>query len=118
MPDVEPAMAAAFQNALSRLRSADASIRSIDIAGMLADFPIRANRNVLRGRSIPPATLSEYGERLADLADLVREGLQIFVEQYDEARRYIEECQARVAEMYKATPLILMPAATGPAPLG
>jgi Asp-tRNA(Asn)/Glu-tRNA(Gln) amidotransferase A subunit family amidase len=36
MPDVEPAMAAAFQNTLSRLRSAGASMRPIDIAGMLA----------------------------------------------------------------------------------
>src|SRR6202040_2489445 len=61
---------------------------------------------------------SEYGERLADLANLVLEGLQISVERYDEARRYIAECRARVAEMYKATPVILTPAATGPAPLG
>src|SRR6266581_5358483 len=36
----------------------------------------------------------------------------------DEAWRYIAECKARVAEMYKATPMILVPAATGPAPLG
>jgi hypothetical protein len=35
----------------------------------------------------------QYGSRLADLADLVREGLQISVEQYDEARRYIAECR-------------------------
>jgi Asp-tRNA(Asn)/Glu-tRNA(Gln) amidotransferase A subunit family amidase len=40
------------------------------------------------------------------------------VERYDEARRYIAECRARVAEMYKATPVILTPAATGLAPLG
>src|SRR5438876_8833055 len=36
MPEVEPAMAAAFRNALSRLRSAGALIRPIDIAAMLA----------------------------------------------------------------------------------
>src|SRR6266851_8943343 len=36
MPDVEPAMAAAFQNTLSQLRRAGATVRSIDIAGMLA----------------------------------------------------------------------------------
>ena len=35
MPDVEPEMAAAFQRALARLRSAGVSIRSIDIAPML-----------------------------------------------------------------------------------
>jgi len=60
----------------------------------------------------------EYGARLADMADLVRDGLQIPVERYDEAMRYIAECKTRVAEVYKATPVILVPAATGPAPLG
>ena len=60
----------------------------------------------------------EFGARLADMADLVREGLQIPVERYDEDRRYIAECKNRVAEIYKATPVILVPAATGPAPLG
>jgi Asp-tRNA(Asn)/Glu-tRNA(Gln) amidotransferase A subunit family amidase len=60
----------------------------------------------------------EYGARLADLADLVRDGLQIAVERYDEAMRYIAECKISVAELYKATPAILVPAATGPAPSG
>ena len=48
----------------------------------------------------------------------MREGLQIPVQRYEEARRYISECKARMAEMYKATPVILVPAATGPAPVG
>ena len=60
----------------------------------------------------------EYGSRLADLAALVRDGLQISEGRYDQARRYIAECRDRVAQMYKATPVILVPAATGPAPLG
>src|SRR5262249_41184865 len=50
--------------------------------------------------------------------ELVRKGLQMSVEQYDQARRYIAECKTRVAELYKATPVILSPAAVGPAPLG
>src|SRR3984893_4100514 len=36
IPDVEPTMAAAYKNALSRLRNAGASIRPMDIAGTLA----------------------------------------------------------------------------------
>ncbi len=60
----------------------------------------------------------EYGSRLEHIADLVRDGLKISVEQYDEARRYIDECKTRVSELYKATPVILVPAAMGPAPLG
>jgi len=119
MPEVEPAMAAAFQNALSLLRSAGESIRSIDIAGMLAKLADASNTVMFyEGARFHQQRFNEYGSRLADLANLVREGLQISVERYDEARRYIAECKARVAEMYKATPVILVPAATGPAPLG
>jgi amidase len=119
MPEVEPAMAAAFQNALSRLRDAGASIRSIDIAGMLAKLYDAANTVMFyEGARFHQQRFNEYGSRLADLADLIREGLQISVERYDEARRYIAECKARLAEFYKVTPVILVPAATGPAPLG
>ncbi len=119
MPEVEPAMAAAFQNALSLLRSAGESIRPIDIAGMLAKLADASNTVMFyEGARFHQQRFNEYGSRLADLANLVREGLQISVERYDEARRYIAECKARVAEMYKATPVILVPAATGPAPLG
>jgi Asp-tRNA(Asn)/Glu-tRNA(Gln) amidotransferase A subunit family amidase len=119
MPETEPAMATAFQNALSLLRRAGASIRSIDIAGMLAKLS-EAAKTVLfyEGARFHQQRFNEYGSRLVDLANLVREGLQISVDRYDEARRYIAECKARVAEMYQATPVILVPAATGPAPLG
>jgi Asp-tRNA(Asn)/Glu-tRNA(Gln) amidotransferase A subunit family amidase len=37
---------------------------------------------------------------------------------YDEARRYIAESKTRMSELFKATPVILTPAAMGPAPLG
>ncbi len=119
MPEAEPAMAAAFQNALSLLRSAGASIQAIDIAGMLAKLSDASSTVMFyEGARFHQQRFNEYGSRLADLANLVREGLQISVERYDEARRYIAECKARVAELYKATPVILVPAATGPAPLG
>ena len=119
MPEVEPAMAAAFQQALSVLRRAGASIRSLDIAGMLAKLSDAATTVMFyEGARFHQQRFNEYGSRLADLADLVRDGLQMSAERYDEARRYIAECKARVAEMYKATPVILVPAATGPAPQG
>lgn len=119
MPEVEPAMAAAFQDALSRLRAAGASIRGIDIAGTLARL-VDANTTLMfyEGARFHEQRFREHGDRLAHMADLVREGLQIPVEKYDEARRYIAECKARVSEIYKTTPVILVPAATGPAPRG
>jgi Asp-tRNA(Asn)/Glu-tRNA(Gln) amidotransferase A subunit family amidase len=120
MPEVEPAMAAAFQNALSLLRSDGASIRSLDISGMLAKLSDATDTvTFYEGARFHQQRFNEYGSRLgADLVDLVQKGLQISAERYDEARRYVAECKARVAELYKATPVILSPAAMGPAPLG
>jgi len=119
MPEVEPAMAAAFERAVSTLRGAGVSIRSIDIAGMLAEL-IAAARTVMfyEGARFHEQRYREYGDRLQDMADLVREGLQIPVERYDGARRAIDAGKARVREIYKATPIVLVPAAPGPAPRG
>ena len=119
MPDVEPEMAAAFQRALARLRSAGVSIRTIDLAPMLTKLIAEARVIMFyEGARFHEQRYKEYGARLDDIADLTREGLQIPVDRYDEARRYIATCRTTVAEFYKATPVILVPAAPGPAPRG
>jgi Asp-tRNA(Asn)/Glu-tRNA(Gln) amidotransferase A subunit family amidase len=119
MPEVEPAMAAAFQNALSRLRGAGASVRSIDLSGMLSKLSDASIIEMLyEGARFHQERYNQYGDRLADLADLVREGLNISVQRYEETVRYIDSCKARIAELFKVTPVILTPAAVGPAPLG
>ena len=119
IPEVEPEMAAGFRNALSRLKAAGVSIRSIDIAGMLVKLDEAATTLMFyEGARFHEQRYNQYSSRLDDLADLVRDGLKISETKYDDARRYIAECKAGVAELYKATPVILVPAATGPAPLG
>ena len=119
MPKVDPIMVTAFQNALSRLRSSGASLRSVDISGMLAKLS-EASITVMfyEGARFHQQRYNEYGDRLAELAELVREGLKIPVERYDETKRYIDVCKARFTELFKVTPVILTPAAVGPAPLG
>lgn len=119
MPEVEPEMAAALQGALATLRSAGATIRPIDIAGMLGRLSEASNTVMFyEGARFHLQRYKEHGSRLADLANLVRDGLQISAQQYDDARRYIAECKARMTELYKSTPVVLVPAATGPAPFG
>jgi Asp-tRNA(Asn)/Glu-tRNA(Gln) amidotransferase A subunit family amidase len=119
MPEVEPAMAAAFQNALAVLRAKGASIRPLEIAGMLDGLSDASNTvQSYEAARFHETRFKEHGSRLADLADLVRDGLKIPNARYDEVRRYIAECRARVTEMYKVTPVILVPSATGPAPRG
>ncbi len=119
IPDVEPTMAAAYKNALSRLRNAGASIRPIDISGTLAKLA-EANLTVMlyEGARFHQQRYEQYGNRLGDLADLVRQGLQISVDRYEETQRYIDSCRVQFAEQFKRTPVILTPAAVGPAPAG
>jgi Asp-tRNA(Asn)/Glu-tRNA(Gln) amidotransferase A subunit family amidase len=117
--EVEPAMERAFQAALSRLRDAGAVIRPVAIAEMLNKLDEASNVVMFyEGARFHEQRFKEYGSRLADMADLVREGLKIPVEKYNDARRFVADCQARMTELFKATPVILVPAATGPAPLG
>ena len=119
VPEVEAPMAAAFTRTIARLRRAGVTVRSIDIAPLLAKL-VDAQRIVMfyEGARFHEERFKQYGDRLADIANLVREGLQIADARYGEAISYIRECRSRVAELYKATPVILVPAATGPAPLG
>jgi Asp-tRNA(Asn)/Glu-tRNA(Gln) amidotransferase A subunit family amidase len=119
MPEVEPEMAAGFRDALKVLRAAGVSVRAVNISGMLERLADAATRVMFyEGARFHEQRFKEYGSRLADLADLVREGLQIPLQRYDEARRYIAECKAAMSKMYRTTPVMLVPAATGPAPLG
>jgi Asp-tRNA(Asn)/Glu-tRNA(Gln) amidotransferase A subunit family amidase len=52
------------------------------------------------------------------MAELVRAGLKIPAARYEDALRYVAECKRTFAELYRATPVMLVPAATGPAPRG
>ena len=118
-PAVEPEMAAAFDHAVKVLRQSGAVIRDIDIAATLGTLAeAAAVIQTYEGARFHEARFKEHGDRLEALAGLVRQGLQIPRARYDEARRHVDECRARVADLYETTPVILVPAATGPPPLG
>ena len=117
LPDVEPPMAMALQDAVSRLRAAGMTIQPVDLGDMLTRLN-QASRIVMayEAARFHEQRYKEYGSGLADMANLVQEGLQVESDRYDEARAYIGECQARVSKVYEVTPVMLLPAATGPAP--
>ncbi|HEU4689095.1 MAG TPA: amidase family protein [Vicinamibacterales bacterium] len=119
MPPVDPAMNTAFQSAIQCLLQGGLSIRSIDIAGMLASLADAAHVVMCyEGARFHQERYEEHGKRLADLADMVEWGLALPQTRYDEARRHIDACRKTVAGLYASTPVILVPAATGPAPKG
>ena len=119
MPQCEPEMARAFEQTLSRLRKSGITIKSVDISAML-DKLSETSITVMfyEAARFHQQRFNEHGSRLEHLADLVRDGLKITAKQYDEARQYVSDCRTRIAEIHKATPVILVPAATGPAPAG
>jgi len=118
-PDVEPEMVAGFQRTVTALRTAGVAIRPIDIADLLATLH-DATTIVMsyEAAQFHEQRFNEYGARLGVLADLVREGLAIPAEWYEAAKDRIAECGTKVAALLAATPVILVPAATGPAPAG
>jgi len=119
MPDVEPDMARAFQDAIAALRRAGVAIRSVDIAGMLETLDAATSDIMFfEGARVHQQRWKEHGRRLLDLADLVEKGLKMPAEQYEGARRQVADARARLTELYRTTPAMLVPAATGPAPRG
>jgi Asp-tRNA(Asn)/Glu-tRNA(Gln) amidotransferase A subunit family amidase len=120
IPACDLEMANCFRQSMALLRRAGINIQTIDISGMLKKFE-EANGliTLYEGARFHEARLKEFGDRLdKPLADLVRDGLKIPTERYNEAMRTLSDGRLRMAEIFKSTPVILTPAATGPAPLG
>lgn len=119
LPDVDPPMRAAFSDALARLRAAGVVITAVDIAPMLVSLRV-ADRTVMfyEGARFHEERYKEHGDRLAHMATLVREGLLIGRERYNDALKFIAECKGRMAGIYRSSPVVVTPAAAGPAPPG
>src|SRR5439155_1752 len=115
----EPPMATAFQNAISLLRRRGVEVKPVPIAAML-DKLAQKSRIVAtyEGARFHEQRYREYGARLQAVAKLVEDGLQIPDQRYQEALVFIVERNERIADTYTTTPVILVPAATGPAPKG
>ena len=117
MPDADPAMAAALEHAVNRLRNRGIQVQPIDTREMLQSLN-DASRVVMgyEAARVHEQRYREHGDRMVDMAVLVRQGAETPAADYDEARRFIESCRARAAALFGRTPIILTPAAVGPAP--
>lgn len=119
MPEVDAEMATAVQNAIDRLGRAGIRTRSIDIADLLKTLDAATNDIAFyEGARFHEQRWKEYGARLLELADLVEKGLKMPAERYEQALRQVREGQLRMSELYRTTPVIIVPAATGAAPQG
>ena len=119
VPPIEAPMRAAFDGAIARLRDGGVSLQPVDLVDMLTSL-MQANTTVMfyEAARVHEQRYREYGDRLEHLAILIRDGLSMPHSQYEQARAHIRHCQMTLPEMFRATPIILLPAATGPAPEG
>lgn len=116
---VEAPMANAFRQAVNRLRERGVRLQPVDLAAMLVKLhDAQQTVQYYEGARFHEERFRTYGDRLLDLADLVRKGLAISESTYGDAMRFIVQSRMRVADIYSTTPIILSPAATGPAPKG
>ncbi len=119
MPEVDVEMARAVQNAIDTFRRSGIVMRPVDIAGLLKNLDAATNDVAFyEAARFHEQRWKEHGAKLLDLADLVEKGLKMPVEQYERARQEIRDAQSRFSELYKTTPIILVPAAPGVAPRG
>jgi Asp-tRNA(Asn)/Glu-tRNA(Gln) amidotransferase A subunit family amidase len=119
MPDADEPMASAVRNAVIALRRGGIPTRPVDISALLKTLDA-ATIDVMfyEGAHIHEQRWREHGARLLDLAELVEKGLAMPAEQYARAQQHIREAKTRLSELYRTTPIIVVPAATGPAPRG
>jgi len=117
--EVEAPMAMAFQDAIARVRAAGLTVRAVDVAPLLARAS-SAGRTVLHFEAarVHEKHLAEHGDELGELADVIRAGLATAKRSYEEAQQALAQCRSESATVFADAPVILTPAATGPAPAG
>lgn len=117
--DLEPPMLRRFGDVSRLLRGGGLDVRPLAIASLLEQLT-EASRVVEQheGARAHQARFQLHGDRLLDLADLVRAGLQIGDDRYRAALACLARGREQIEDLYRSTPVILVPAATGPAPKG
>jgi Asp-tRNA(Asn)/Glu-tRNA(Gln) amidotransferase A subunit family amidase len=120
VPDAEPEMESAFQQNVSALRAAGFRIDLIELPPGWQDL-LAASRLVSQyeGARTHEAAWRQHGARLgAKVAQLIADGLQLPESCYSEALATITGMKQKMDVVFREYPVILTPAAPGPAPLG
>jgi len=117
--DVDPEMASAFRGMIERLNAAGFRIRTVEFPSGWPDL-LAASRlvNQYEGARTHEAVWRQHGVRLgARLAQLIAEGLKLPESQYRDALATIDQMKQEMDGLFGEYPVILTPAAPGPAPL-
>jgi Asp-tRNA(Asn)/Glu-tRNA(Gln) amidotransferase A subunit family amidase len=118
--DADPEMEAAFRSTLDRLRAYGFRIQAIEFPPGWPDLAAASRLvNQYEGARTHEALWREHGERLGSkLARLIDEGLRVPESRYRDALAVISNIRLRAQSLFGEFPVLLTPAAPGPAPFG
>ncbi len=117
--DVEPEMESAFRQSVNALRTAGFRVEVVE----LPNWPdlLAASRLVSQyeGSRTHELAWRQHGVRLgAKVAQLIADGLQFPESRYSQALAVIGEVKKKMDAVFREYPVLLTPAAPGPAPCG
>jgi Asp-tRNA(Asn)/Glu-tRNA(Gln) amidotransferase A subunit family amidase len=118
--ELEPEMAAGFDQALSRLAKAGFDSHELHLPASFRRLP-EANITIFRyeGAATHQVRLEQYGSKIGEkLAVLVEEGLRIERSRYEQALAVLADARRDYAELTAKHPVWITPSALGPAPKG
>jgi Asp-tRNA(Asn)/Glu-tRNA(Gln) amidotransferase A subunit family amidase len=119
-PDVDPEMESAFHRTVNGLRAAGFRVQAIEFPPDWQDL-LAASRliNQYEGARTHESAFRTHGSGLGiKLAQLISDGLQLPECQYRDALAIISEMKQKMDRVFQEFPVILTPAAPGPAPRG
>ncbi len=117
--DAEPEMVQAYGRSVEALRAAGFATQPVDLAALYAELRTASRVTMFyEAARFHERRFREHGERLGQLAELVRQGLRIPEADYARARESVARARRQMRELFSQTPVILTPAATGPPPRG
>lgn len=119
VPDVEPAMRQAFAETIATLRRSGLTAEPVAVGDWLPRLgAVMRTVGDYEGAQVHGARFAKYGEQLGEVARVVERGRAMPESRYREALSTMREGREWIAEQFRRCPVILTPAATGPAPRG
>lgn len=114
----DPVMTTALDDAVERLRAAGIAITEIGPPEKWDELVEAAySINAYEGARSHAARFEQFGDAIGKrLAQLIRRGLAMPVEEYESAQRLVSRMRTEVAALFWEHPAIITAAATGPAP--
>ncbi len=115
-----PEMEGRFCAAVAKLRAEGFRVQAMELPPSFRELlPAARLINDYEGARTHQERWKKYGGLIGRrLADLVKRGLAIRAEEYVAALDTLERARRQIAGRFEETPVILFPAATGPAPRG